>query len=263
MSQFTGITKAYRKDGSLYYRASITCSGKHISLGSYTTPEEGARAYAEASALLAHPQPSVQDYKNTMALSFSKYVMLVNLRNNGIYIKTPIYLHKDYFLYYLKPDFALKFDKDDLFFYSSHTIQQKGGYLFICHYGSQYGILSRYGIHPFSVAGRDYIFVNGDNRDYRYENIKVLNHYMGVTEEQHQGKIIYTASIHIRGTYMIGRYSTEEDAAIAYNKAADILIKKGIQKQFIQNYISNLSSEEYASRYQSIQISKQLYSGII
>lgn len=260
MMQLTGITKAYRKDGSLYYRASITYGGKHISLGSYASPEEGTRAYTEASGLLMHSRPSIQDYKDTLTLSFSKYVILVNLRNNGIYIKTPIYLYKDYFLYYLNPDFVLKFDKDDLFFYSSHTIQQKGGYLFICHYGSQYGILSRYGIHPFSVAGKDYIFVNGDNRDYRYENIKVLNHYMGVTEEYRQGKVIYTASIHIRGNYIIGRYSTEEDAAIAYNKAADILIKNGHQKQYIQNYISHLSADEYANRYRSIQISDRLYS---
>ncbi len=258
MAEKTGITKAYRKDGSLYYRASITYNRKHISLGSYTIPEEGTRAYMEAYHILNGSRCSIPDYPDHSALSFTKFVILVNLRNNGIYIKTPIYLYSDYFLYYLRPDHALKFDKDDLFFYSSHTIQQKGGYLFVCHYGSQYGILSRYGIHQFSVAGRDYIFANGDNRDYRYENIKILNHYMGVTEEQHQGKTVYTDSIHVKGKHIIGRYSTEEDAAIAYNKAADILKKKGYKKNFIQNYISNLSAKEYAERYQSIRISEGL-----
>lgn len=258
MAERTGITKAYRRDGSLYYRASITYNRKHISLGSYLSPKEGTRAYMEARSILNGGQAAVSAYPEDSALSFSKYVTLVNLRNNAVYFKTPIYLYSDYFLYYLKPDSALKFDKDELFFYSSHTIQQKGGYLFICHYGSQYGILSRYGIHQFSVPGRDFIFVNGDNLDYRYENIKVLNHYIGVIMEQHQGKTVYTASIHIKGNHIIGRYSTEEDAAIAYNKAADTLKKKGCQKHFIQNYISTLSAEEYAERYQSLRISDSL-----
>ena len=168
--QLPGITTAYYSDGSVYYRASITYNRKHISLGGFASPEEGSKAYLEASAILNGDRTDVEAYDPSMALPFHKYVSLTNLRNNGIYIKTPIYLYSNYFLYHLTPELSLKFDRDDLFFYSSHTIQQKGGYLFICHYGSQYGILSRYGIHPFAVADKDYIFVNGDNTDYRYEN---------------------------------------------------------------------------------------------
>ena len=262
MGLLPGITTAYRKDGSCYYRASITCHGKHISLGSFQTPEEGHQAYQEADSILNGRKRTPDDYSMDSSLSFSKYISLVNLRNNNVYIKTPIYLYPGYFLYYLEPDFTLKFDRDDLFFYSSHTIQRRGGYLFICHYGSQYGILSRYGIRKFAVEGRDYLFMNGDNRDYRYQNIKVLNHFMGVQEEQQHGKTVYKASIHINGNYIIGRYSTETDAAIAYNKAADSLTVRGFQKQFIRNYLPQLSKEDYQSRYHTITISNKIYSVI-
>lgn len=259
MNYYPGITIAYHNDGSIYYRTSVTHNRKHISLGSYPTPETGSQAYEEARTILADPSISVSHYNSTMALSFSKFISLINLRCNGIYIKTPIFLYPDYFLYYLEPDLALKFDRDDLFFYSSHTIQQRGGYRFVCHYGSQYGILSRYGIRQFAVAGRDYIFVNGDDTDYRYQNIKVLNHYMGVTLQQKQGRACYQAAIHIQGNYIIGRYPDEIRAAIAYNKAADIVARNGIDKHFIRNYISELSSEEYHQIYHELTISDRLY----
>lgn len=259
MNYYPGITTAYHTDGSIYYRTSITHNRKHISIGSYSTPEAGSQAYAEARAVLDDPTVTVSDYQTTMTLSFAKFVSLVNLRCNGIYIKTPIFLYPDHFLYYLEPELALKFDRDDLFFYSSHTIQQRGGYRFVCHYGSQYGILSRYGIRQFAVAGRDYIFVNGDDTDYRYQNIKVLNHYMGVTTHQKNGRTCYQATIHIQGNYIIGRYPTEIQAAIAYNKAADILKRNGNSKQFIKNYISELSPEEYHQIYKDIEISDRLY----
>lgn len=259
MGILPGVSTAYRTDGTVYYRSSITYNSKHISLGSYDSPESGHEAYNQASRILNGSQITIEDYADYTALPFSKYVSLVNLRNNGIYIKTPIYLYPGYFLYYLGPDSALKFDRDDLFFYSSHTIQKKGGYLFICHYGSQYGILSRYGIRKFAVEGRDYMFANGDNHDYRYQNIKIINQYMGVIEEAYHGKRRYSVSIHVNGNFMVGRYFSEIDAAIAYNKAADILNKKGIQKKFIKNYISGLTSEDYQKRYDSIEISNRLY----
>lgn len=258
MGTLPGIATAYHTDGTIYYRASVTYNNKHISLGSYEDPVTGYNAYKQASLLLKSSHMTVEDYPTDSALSFKKFVSLINFRNNGIYIKTPIYLYPGYFLYYLSPDCILKFDRDDLFFYSSHTIQQKGGYLFVCHYGSQYGILSRYGIRKFAVEGRDYIFVNGDNHDYRYQNIKIINHYMGVTEELIQGRSCYVTSIHVNGNFLVGRYPTEEEAAVAYNKAADLLNEHGFEKHFIKNYISSLSKEEYLSMYQSIRISERI-----
>lgn len=258
MGILAGVSTAYRADGTVYYRASITYNNKHISLGGYDKPDSGHQAYQQASQILNGPRITIEDYEAYAALPFSKFVSLVNLRNNGIYFKTPIYLYSGYFLYYLEPDIALKFDRDDLFFYSSHTIQKKGGYLFVCHYGSQYGILSRYGVRKFAVEGRDYIFANGDNHDYRYQNIKIINQYMGVTRNTDYGTPCYTVSIHVNGNFLVGRYESEIDAAIAYNKAADILNKKGIQKKYIKNYISGLSSEEYKRRYDFIEISNHL-----
>lgn len=249
-----GISKAYKKDGSTYYRASITYKGKHISLGSYDDMYLGCSAYTEASALINDSQLTLSHYEPSQALAFAKYVSIVNFRDNGIYFKTPIYLLPNYFLYYLSPELALKFDKDDLFFYSSHTIQQRGNYRFICHYGSQYGILSRYGIHPFAVEGRDYRFANGDNTDYRYHNLQIINHYMGVTKKIVQGKTIYETHIHVRGQLLVGRYTDELTAAIAYNKAADLLERQGFNKQFIRNYITNLSPREYADLYHNLEV---------
>jgi hypothetical protein len=83
---------------------------------------------------------------------------------------------------------------------------------------------------------------------------------MGVQEETVNGRIRYTASIHINGNFIIGHYPTETDAAIAYNKAADILNKKGLQKKFIKNYIYDFSSEDYLNRYEAIKVSEHIQS---
>ena len=39
MPQLPGVFQAKKKNGSLYYRSSLTYRAKHISLGSYDTPE--------------------------------------------------------------------------------------------------------------------------------------------------------------------------------------------------------------------------------
>ena len=81
---------------------------------------------------------------------------------------------------------------------------------------------------------------------------------MGVTQELKSGKPSYVATIHINGNYIIGRYATEETAAIAYNKAADFLTEHGLNKQFIRNYISSLSPTDYEALYRTIPISSKL-----
>ena len=114
----------------------------------------------------------------------------------------------------------LKFDRDDLFFYASKKIQKKGGYLFVSDYGSQYSILSRYGIRPFSVYGRDYRMTNGDALDFRYSNIEIINQYAGVQrKESASGQVQYQTKIHVNGDFIVGTYADEISAAIAYNKA--------------------------------------------
>lgn len=257
MSPIKGVFSAKKKDGSTYYRASITYRGKHISLGSFSEPSSASRCYEEADSLLKSTD-TISDYSASCMLSFDKWVCLVNFRDNGVYFKNPIYVQKNFFHYYLSASEIFTFDIDDLFFYSSHKIQKRGGHLFVNDYGMQLTIASRYGIHNFSVAGKDYLFQNGDDHDFRYSNILIINHYQGVIKRTVKGKDSYRAKIHINGDTIIGDYETEEQAAIAYNKAADLLIKAGFSKNYSLNYIDGMSGREYAEIYHQIKISNKI-----
>jgi len=254
-----GVYLAIKKDGSKYYRSSITYRGKHISLGSYTTEEEANQAYLLAGEVLGNAALwNINNYPDSCLLPFDKWVILINFRDNGIYFKTPIYLKKYYFLYYISRDYCLKFDRDDLFYYARHKISKRGGHLFVAEYGMQVNILSRYGIKSFAVAGRDYRFVNGDDTDFTYGNIDIINRYHGVSLVYRNGQPEYLAKIHIHGDYIIGRYKTETEAAIAYNKAALLLRNKGLHKEFLMNYIDGINEISYAAIYQKVRISKKL-----
>ena len=176
-----GVFPATKKDGTLYYRSSINYSGKHISLGSFSSEKTAHLAYQEAFRTLSDDTITIDNvYSRKNTLPYEKIIVLLNFRDNGLYFKNPIYLRKGYFSYFLSEHEELKFDIDDLFYYSSHKIQKRQGHLFVSDYGMQYSILSRYGIRPYAVAGRDYQFVNGDSYDYRYANILLINRFHGV-----------------------------------------------------------------------------------
>lgn len=259
MSQsYPGVYQAQKKDGSTYYRASITYKQKHISLGSYSSASMACAAYLEASSLLSSRELSLSDYSKFRLLSFEKWVCLLNFRNNDIYFSTPIYMRKNYFEYYLSPSYILKFDVDDLFYYSSHKIMRRGRHFFVADYGMQVNIASRYGIKNYAVKGRDYLFVNGDDMDFRYENIKILNSFHGVTKKETAKGLRYVAKIHINGNYTIGSYHTDIEAAIAYNKAVDLLKKAGVTKRFLPNYLENLSPMAYADIYAKVPVSDKI-----
>lgn len=267
-----GVFRASRKDGTVYYRASLTCNSKHISLGSFATEEEAGRAYLTGCRLLgrtardddaevseaAHPE--ILDYDENTGIGFDKWVALINLRDNGIYCSGPIYLRNKYFDYYLDRDTVLRFDATELFYYTHHSIQRRGGHLFVADYGSQISVLTRYGIHSYSVCGRDYYFKNGDRLDFRSSNVIVINRYNGVTCETLAGRTSYTTKIHINGDRIVGRYDNETDAAIAYNKAADLLEAAGVRSGFNRNYLEDLSSAEYRIRYARVKVSKGIRS---
>ena len=257
-----GVYETTKKDGTPSYRASFTHKGKHISLGSFPTKEKAHRAYLTAELLLRSPEGallSLPDYAAAgKPLSYEKWVILINLRDNGIYFKTPIYLYRRYFVYHYDEETHLKFDADDLFYYSNHKIMKRGGHLFVADYGMQVTLTSRYGIKAHAVEGRDFRFINGDSTDFRYGNLEIFNRYTGVTAEYRKGQLVYLSKIHVNGDYIIGRYSTEEEAAIAYNKAADLLNKLGIPKNYARNYVEGLTEEEATYIYNKIRISPKL-----
>ena len=255
-----GVYKATKKNGEAYYRGNITFNGKHISIGSFPTEDMCTEAYQEAWKIMKDSSINTTNFYHTIKLlNFEKCITLINYRDNHIYIKNPIYLQKNYFLYYLDKKTTLKFDNDDLFYYSSHKIQNRGGHMFVSDYGMQYNILGRYGIKSYGVKGRDYKFSNGDETDFRYSNIIVVNKYHGVFKEQKKGKTIYAAKIHLNGDYIVGRYSNEATAAIAYNKAVDLCRSRGMTKSFPVNYITEYTPREYADVYTEIKISSHLY----
>ncbi len=255
-----GVFTTRKKDGSVYFRASVTYQNKHISLGSFTSGQSAHQAYREALEIINDTTILFQSYREDMLLPFGKWVSLMNFRDNGIYIANPVYIRRRYFEYYLTTETVLKFDLDDLFYYSSHKIMRRGNHLFVSDYGMQVGIAARYGIKNYAVEGRDYRFVNGDPLDYRYENIEIMNRFHGVSRVTKAGKPCYKAKIHINGDYIIGYYETDVLAAIAYNKAIDLLKKSGVTKQYVPNYLETLSPSLYADLYDQRAISPRILS---
>lgn len=258
MNKYPGVTKAKRKNGEIYYRSSMTIKNKHVSLSSFDSPKEANKAYREACEIVRENRYELDDYDESFSLDFEKFIILMNYRNTGILFKTPIYLQKGYFFYYISPEKRLIFDREDMFFYAEHKIQVRGGYYFVCDYGSQYNILSRYGIKNYARKGKDYVFSNHNEDDYRYENIRIINEYVGVTDISDEINKKYECVIHVRGNYIVGRYDDEITAAVAYNKAVDILAAKGIRKKYSKNYIQTISVEDYKKIYDKVVVSDRI-----
>ncbi len=257
-SQLPGVYTTHKKDNSIYYRASLTFRNKHISLASFDREEDAHRCYLEGNEILRTPSITLSDYNAHSLLPFDKWVVLLNFRDNGLYFSTPIYLKNKYFQYHLSPECCLKFDTDDLFFYASHKIMVRGGHLFVAEYGMQTNIASRYGIKNHAVYGRDYVFYNHDIYDYRSRNIHIINRYQGVHHLNTKGRQLYRAKIHIIGDYVIGTYKTEIEAAIAYNRAIDVLKKNGVDINYTYNEIDNLSPKTYAEIYSALKINPKI-----
>ena len=53
---YKGVFRAGKKDGTVYYRASLTKNGKHISLGSFPDALQAHRAYEQGLLLLSDPR---------------------------------------------------------------------------------------------------------------------------------------------------------------------------------------------------------------
>lgn len=214
-------------------------------------------AYITGKKIIEH-QFQPEDYEDSHALSFEKWIILLNFRDNNIYFSNPIYVRSKYFEYYLSPNQCLIFDIDDLFYFSSHKIMQRGGHLFVADYGMQINILSRFQIRSYAIEGIDYSFSNGNPMDFRRENLILTPTYHGVRPLQTKDGMQYKTRIHINGYINVGTYDTITEAAIAYNKAIDILKKKGINKNYLVNYIDNLSPSQYADIYSECKISRKI-----
>lgn len=253
-----GAYRSVRKDGSVYYRSSINYKSTHVSLGSYATEEEASQAYQEARSLYFDEEIGLENFHDHIrVLPVDKIICILNHRDHGMYLKTPIYMQKDYIQYYLTEHVILKFDTDDLFYYATHKILRRQGSLYVNDYGCQYRVLSRYGIKNYAVPGRDYIFVNGDQTDYRSVNLLVLSHYHGVIALTDLIPVRYETKIHLNGDFRIGIFDSEEVAAIAYNKAADYARDHGFDKEFPQNYVEEVLPAEYASIYTEISLPRR------
>ncbi len=248
-----GVFTTQKKDGTLSYRAGITFRGKHISLGSFPTERKAHRAYLDAQKILRTPSIDIQTlFQKKGTLSFEKAITLLNFRDKHIYIKNPIYLFQNYFIYYLNENEELKFDIDDLFYYSNHKILRRGGHYYVNDYGMQLNLINRYGIKNYGVAGKDYRFINDDPTDFRYNNLEIINPYYGVLIISDSKGTRYRARLHVKSNYTIGTYATIEEAAIAYNKAVDLVRSRGLQKNYPENFIESLSPRAYADLYSEI-----------
>ena len=238
------------------YKVYYVCQQKKIYLGLYDTEQEAKNALEEAANVMNQSIP-IEEYA-CQYLNFNKYVTLCNFRDRRVYIKNPIYTYDTYFDYYLSQDLILTFDMKDLFFFSSYKIRKRGNYIYIQDSVTQQSILSRFGIHPHSTYGIDYKFKNGNSYDFRRENIEIINSYKGVIYKEKNGTLVYVAKIFIDHDIVIGHYATQTEAAVAYNKAADILEKRGIKKEFIRNTIPYLTLTEYNEIYDRLMVSPAL-----
>ena len=225
-----GAFEARQKNGKVYYRSSVTYRNKHISLGSYDTEEMAHAAYKVAKDIISNEDITIDAYRTDTPLDFDKFVTLINFRDNKVYIKNPIYLEKTYFSYYLTPSIIFKFDIDDLFYFASHKISRRNGHLWVADYGMQVNL-----------------------------NIEIINRYTGVYAVKRSVYTKYSARILVNGLYTIGTYDTDVEAAIAYNKAADIIRKARPEKNFRMNYIESMSAKEYALMYIKVPISDRIF----
>lgn len=253
-----GVYIDEKKNGEKNYRSSITIGKRHISLGSYDNEIQASAAFSMAKDILSDKNYSCYNFSEASPIKFEKYVSLINLRDNNLYFSNPIYIRKRDFSYFYSPFEELKFDIDDLFYFSQHKIMCRGNHYFVSEYGMQTSIKERFGIRSFSVEGRDFLFINSDSLDFRRENIEIINRFVGVKKIVKKRKTQYKTTIHVKSNYVVGIYNSEKEAAIAYNKAADTLRKNGINRNYIQNYIDELSNKEYAEIYSKIPISERI-----
>ena len=243
-------------NGNTKYKVYFVYESNKIYLGIYPSMETAQKALEEAQMIMEAPK-GPPDF-NFFTLSYQKIVSLCNFRDHRKYIKNPIYLYATYFHYYLSKECILVFDSKDLLYFSTYKIYKRGHYLYTQDSVSQQNILSRFHIPSYSVIGKDYYFKNGNPFDFRRENLISINHYKGVKQKVKQDQLVYVASIYIDTTLVIGYYASEIEAAIAYNKAIDLLRQQNSPHHYTYNTIPYLTDTEYQVLYEKISVSPRL-----
>jgi hypothetical protein len=248
------------KNNQITYRVYYPYYKKKIYLGLYKDLASATHAYDYVDQIM-HSQKNLATCVQTSKafISFHKLIILLNYRDTKLYFNKPIYLDGYFFSYYLDENTKLIFDKEDLFFFSTHTLGKRGGYLYVENGISQTSLLSRFGIPNYSKVGKDYFFKNENPLDFRRENLIVNNTFIGVSKEIKYKKEVYVARITLKNTLIIGYYETATQAAIAYNKAAMLLMDKNPKKQYTLNTLDYLTASEYSQIYESVAVSPRLF----
>ena len=252
---YTSITK-----NVISYKVYFTHNKKKLYLGIFPTEHMANTAVLEAERIMGSLKiiPNIQYINSFTALNYKKIVSLCNFRDNLKFIKNPIYICDGYFRYYISNNLFLIFDIKDLFFLSAYKIYKRGKYIYFQDNISQQNILSRFGIQNHSVVWKDYMFKNGNEYDFRRHNLQIINSYKGVSIKSKGTTNIYVANIFIDKNIILGHYSSEIEAAIAYNKATDLLTTSGCKKIFTKNEIHFLTKSEYDEIYNNIIVSDVL-----
>ena len=68
-----GVYTAYKKDGTVYYRSSITHKNKHISLGSFSSENEAAVTYNESMRNIVPQRFAHHKYRTPHNILFSRH----------------------------------------------------------------------------------------------------------------------------------------------------------------------------------------------
>lgn len=239
------------------YKVYFLHEKKKIYLGAYPSSEEAQLALKEAHDIIKAPFGAL-DFTYSI-IDYKKVISLCNFRDYKVYIKNPIYLKDKYFYYYLSKDIILTFDMKDLLFFSTYKVCKRGNYLYTQDSISQQSLLNRFGILSHSVPGKDYVFRNGNPYDFRRDNLEVINNYKGVSKKEKDGQTFYVASIYTTQPLVLGHYTSEIEAAIAYNKAIDFLMAtSSTTRDYIPNSIPFLTKSEYDAIYEGITLSPRL-----
>lgn len=245
---------------NMRYRVYYLYKTKKIYIGLYHTYEKALLAYQFIENIFTS-SISLKDYTPDCPITFEKFVACINFRDNHMYFKTSIYVQSDHFKYYISPDLYLIFDLKDLLYFSNKRIHKRGDYLYTYIGDQQENILKRFGFNRSMTYLKDYDFLNNNRYDFRRKNIHIINHYYGVSLETKYNKTTYVTRIVLnKKNLVVGHYSSDMLAAIAYNKAVDLVTASSNEYHYSKNTFPFLTRQEYDSLYESLPISKRLTS---